>query len=327
MSHATASSVDHRPPTPLFARLVGVSTTLQARRAVWAYLFLLPWLLGLVIFWLGPIVASFYLSLTSYDVLSPPRFIGLDNYRTAFTTDDLFWPSLWRTFQYSLIVVPLGLVGSLFLAVLLNRGMRGTNVFRTLFFLPHLTPVVALALLWSWLFHPTVGPINEALGVFGIPGPGWLASAAWALPALIIISLWANWGGNTMLIFLAGLQGVPLELMDAAKIDGAGAWARFRHVTLPMISPTIFFNLILGIIGSLQVFTLAFVATEGGPAYATWFYALHIYNQAFKYFRMGYGSALAWIFVVLLLLFTFFQLRLSRRWVYYAGEEKAGEEA
>ena len=320
MRDAATPSIMRQPSTPMVARLLGVSSAMQARRAAWGYLFLLPWLLGLLVFWLGPILASFYLSLTSYDVLSDPRFIGLENYITAFTKDDLFWPSLARTFQYSLIVVPLGLAGSLFLAILLNRGMKGTIIFRTLFFMPHLTPVVALALLWTWLFHPTVGPVNQVLGAVGLSGPGWLTSAQWALPALIIISLWANWGGNGMLIFLAGLQGVSQELLDAAEIDGAGTLAKFRNVTLPMISPTILFNLILGIIGSLQVFTLAFVATEGGPSYATWFYALHIYNQAFKYFRMGYGSALAWLFVVLLLIFTFVQLWLSRRWVYYGGE-------
>ncbi len=320
MSQTATQPMVGQQSVPIAARLLGVSSAMQAKRAAWGYLFLLPWLLGLLVFWLGPILASFYLSLTSYDVLSDPRFIGLENYVTAFTKDDLFWPSLARTFQYSLIVVPLGLAGSLFLAILLNRGMKGTNIFRTLFFMPHLTPVVALALLWTWLFHPTVGPVNQVLGAVGLAGPGWLTSAQWALPALIIISLWANWGGNGMLIFLAGLQGVSQELLDAAEIDGAGTWAKFRNVTLPMISPTILFNLILGIIGSLQVFTLAFVATEGGPSYATWFYALHIYNQAFKYFRMGYGSALAWLFVVLLLIFTFVQLRLSRRWVYYGGE-------
>jgi multiple sugar transport system permease protein len=194
------------------------------------------------------------------------------------------------------------------------------NAFRTLYFLPSLTPTVALALVWLWLFHPKVGPINVALSGLGVEGPAWLASSEWALPALIIIDLWAGWGGSAMLIFLAGLQGVPRELHEAAEIDGAGPWAGFRHVTLPMLTPTILFNFILGVIGALKVFTLAFVATKGGPSYATWFFALHIYNNAFEYFRMGYGSALAWIFVVILLVFTAVQLALSRRWVYYAGE-------
>ena len=294
--------------------------SMPARRALWAYLFLLPWLLGLALFWVGPLLASLFFSLTEYDVLSPPRFVGLANYRRALLEDNLFWPSLGLTFRYSLVVVPLGLVGSLLLAALLNRGLPGTNLFRTCFFLPHLTPAVALALLWTWLFHPTVGPINLALGAVGLEGPGWLASESWALPALILITLWGQVGGNGMLIFLAGLQGVPDPMMDAAKIDGAGAWARFRHIVVPMISPTILFNLILGVIAALKVFTLAFVATKGGPQYATWFLALHIYNQAFEYFRMGFASALAWLFVAMLLVFTYVQLKLSNRWVYYAGE-------
>src|SRR6185437_1543780 len=307
-----------RSVSPL-ARLAGAKTPLQARKALWGYILLLPWLLGLIIFILGPIIASLYLSFTDYEVISPPVWVGLANYQKAFFGDDLFWPSLWRTFEYSIAVVPIGLLGSLFLAIVLNRGMKGTNIFRTLFFLPSLTPAVALALLWAWLFHPSVGPINLGLSYIGIQGPGWLTDKSWALPALIIISLWASMGGNAMLIFLAGLQGVPESLMDAADIDGAGRWQKFRNITLPMISPTMLFNLILGVIGALKVFTIAFVATQGGPSYATWFFALHIYQQAFSYFRMGYGSALAWLFVVMLLIFTYIQLMISRRWVYYAG--------
>jgi multiple sugar transport system permease protein len=320
MESSAVRSLPQQEGPSLLARLVGANSPLQMRRALWGYVFLLPWILGLIIFWIGPILTSAWLSFTEYDVISAPRWVGLDNYQQAFFKDDLFWPSLGRTFLFSFLVVPLGLAGSLGLAMLLNRGLRGTTTFRTIYFIPHLTPVVALAILWSWLFHPTVGPVNAALGLVGIQGPAWLQSAQWALPAVIIISLWANWGGNAMLIFLAGLQGVPQELMDAAHIDGAGAWSRFTHITVPMISPTILFNLILGIISSLQVFTLAFVLTKGGPSYATWFYALHIYNNAFAYFKMGYGSALAWIFVVVLLVFTAFQLGLSRRWVYYGGE-------
>jgi len=316
----TPASVAAKPRTvSLFASLTGAKTPLQAHNALWGYILLLPWLLGLIIFTLGPIIASFYLSFTKYEVISPPVWIGLENYQKAFFGDDLFWPSLWRTFEYSIAIVPLGLLGSLFLAMLLNRGMKGTNIFRTVFFLPSLTPVVALALLWAWLFHPSVGPINLGLSYVGIHGPGWLTDKNWALTALIIISLWASLGGNAMLIFLAGLQGVPDSLMDAAEIDGAGRWAKFRNIILPMISPTMLFNLILGVIGALKVFTLSFVATQGGPSYATWFFALHIYQQAFSYFRMGYGSALAWIFVVMLLVLTYIQLTLSRRWVYYAG--------
>ena len=303
----------------LLARLVGAPSPMQARKALWGYLFLLPWLIGMLVFIVGPIIASFVLSFTEYDVLSPPRFIGLANYVKAFTGDSLFWPSIGRTFEYAIGVVPLGLLGSLLLAMLLSRQTRSVYVYRTFFFIPSLTPAVALALLWTWIFDPTVGPINVTLAYLGIQGPGWLTSATWALPGLLIITLWASMGGNTMLIFLAGLKGVPRELYDAAEIDGAGRWARFRNITLPMISPTILFNLILGVIGALKVFTISFVATSGGPSYATWFFALHIYQQAFSYFKMGYGSALAWIFLVMLLVFTYLQLTYARRWVYYAG--------
>ncbi len=318
----TVASASH-PPKPslgLIARLVGAKTQYQTREAIWGYFFLLPWAIGLIVFIIGPIIASAYFSLTEYDVLSPPKWVGLQNYAQAFFKDRQFWPSLWRTLIYSIAVVPIALFGSLALATLLNQKVRGTNIFRTLFFLPSLTPVVALAVLWTWLFHPSVGPINLILSWIGIPGPGWLASKDWAMAALIIISLWAAVGGNNMLIFLAGLQGVPQELYEAADIDGAGGWSKFRNVTMPLISPTLLFNLILGVIGALKVFTLAFVATQGGPSYATWFFALHIYRQAFEYFRMGYGSALAWVFVVILLAFTYLQMTWSRRWVYYAGE-------
>ena len=304
----------------LMARIVGVDSDLAVHRALWGYVFLLPWAVGLVVFFLGPIIASAYYGFTDYDVLSPPIFVGLANYGKAFTQDELFWPSLGRTFRFSIVVVPIGVIGSLILALLLNQKVRGTNLFRTVFFLPSLTPAVALALLWQWLFHPVLGPVNIFLGWIGIQGPAWMASKDWALPALVIVSLWGGIGGGRMMIFLAGLQGVPQEMYEAAEIDGAGPWRKFWSVTLPLISPTMFFNLILGVIGALQVFTLSYIATLGGPSYATWFYALHIYRQAFEYFRMGYGSALAWIFVVILLTFTYLQINLSRRWVYYAGE-------
>ena len=308
------------PRRELLAKIVGARSPLAIDRAVWGYIFLSPWAVALVVFILGPIFASAYYGFTEYDVLSPPKFLGFANYTKAFVRDELFWPSLGRTFRYSLAVVPFGILGSLALALLLNQHLAASSLFRTFFFLPSLTPAVALALLWKWLFHPMLGPINMGLDLIGIDGPAWLSSKEWALPALVIVSLWGGIGGGRMMIFLAGLQGVPQELYEASEIDGAGAWHKFWNVTLPMISPTLFFNLILGVIGALQVFTLAYVATLGGPSYATWFYALHIYRQSFEYFRMGYGSALAWIFVVILLTFTYLQINLSRRWVYYAGE-------
>jgi multiple sugar transport system permease protein len=295
---------------------------LRAREALAGYLFLLPWLIGLICFTAGPMLASAYFSFTRYDVVNAPEFTGLKNYQEIFTRDRQFWPSMLLTFRYAIIVVPLALIGSLGAAMLLNQALKGTSFFRTFFFLPHLTPVAASAVLWAWMFNPDVGPINyfirTALNVEN--PPGWFRDPQWAMTGLIIMALWGAIGGNTMLIFLAGLQGVPQELYEAASIDGAAAWAKFRNVTIPLLTPTIFFNLVLGIIGALRVFTAAFVATGGGPAYSTWFYALHIYNKAFKYFEMGYASALAWIFFFVMFVFTFIQFRASRRWVYYAGE-------
>jgi multiple sugar transport system permease protein len=304
----------------LLARLLRYDTASELRECLWGYLFAAPWLIGLLALILGPILVSIYLSLSKYDVITSPQWLGIANFRRALFEDELFWPSLGRTFRFALIVVPVGTTGSLLLALLLNKGLTGTNIYRTLYFLPHLTPAVAMAILWSWLFQPTVGPINYALGLAGIKGPGWFNSAQWALPSIIIVSLWAGIGGNRMMIFLAGLQGVPQELYDAADVDGAGGWARFRHVTLPMISPTLFFNIIMGVIGALKVFSLAYVATQGGPSWATWFYALHLYRWSFEYFEMGYGAALAWIFAAIVIVLTMVQFRISRSWVYYAGE-------
>ena len=286
------------------------------------YLCLSPWALGLVLFVLGPMVASLYLSLTRYNIARPPEFVGLQNYVQAFTEDKLFFPSLLRTFTFAFVVVPIGQTGSLLLATLLNERLKGQNVYRALYFLPSLTPAVAAAIMWQWLLNPESGIVNYLLAQIGIRGPAWLGSVEWAIPAIIIVALWQNVGGNRMLIFLAGLQGVPQELYEAAEIDGAGPVSKFWNVTLPMISPTMFFNLVLGVIGALKVFTIAFVAAKGGPAYATWFFALHIYTQAFEYFNMGYAAALSWVFFLVLLTFTLIQFRASSRWVYYAGEGK-----
>jgi multiple sugar transport system permease protein len=290
------------------------------REAIEGYLFLLPWALGFTLLIAGPMIASLYLSLTSYDIARPPTFIGTDNYVRALTLDPQFWPSMAKTFYYALVVVPTGLTCSMLLATLLNQKLGGTNLFRTLYFLPHLTPIVATAVVWKVILHPEVGLLNAGLFAIGIKGPGWLSSIEWAIPALIIMALWRGTGGNSMMIFLAGLQGIPGELYEAASIDGANAWHRFRHVTVPMLSPTVFFNLVLGVIGALQVFASALVASRGGPAYATWFYALHIYTEAFVNFKMGYAAALAWIFFLIVLAITYVQVRLSGRWVYYAGE-------
>lgn len=302
------------------ARLVGVRTHYQTRQALWGYLFALPWVIGLVVFWLGPIVTSAYFSFTNYEIIGTPDWVGLDNYIRAFTKDDLFWQSLLRTFQFSFIYVPASVIGALFLATMLNQKLKGTTLYRTVFFIPHLIPAVALAVVWTYLLQPRFGPINMFLRDLGIDNPPqWFTSRDSALYSVIMINVWAAVGGNTMLIFLAGLQGVPQELYEAADIDGASSWTKFRHVTLPLLTPTIFFNLVLGVIAALKVFTTAWVATQGGPSYATWFFALHIYTQAFSYFRLGYGSALAWVLAIIVMIFTYLQVQSSRRWVHYEG--------
>lgn len=293
---------------------------MRRREAIEGYLFISPWIIGFIAFVGGPLLASMYLSFNKYNILRPPVFIGLQNYIYAFTKDELFLPAIVRTFYFALLSVPLALAGSLAFAILLNQKLQGTTWWRTMFFLPTLTPLVAAALLWRWMLNPDVGLVNYLLAQVGIQGPGWLASTKWAIPSLVLMGLWASVGGSRMIIFLAGLQDVPRELLESAEIDGAGTWAKFRHVTLPMITPVVFFNLVLGIIFALRAFEAAFVATNGGPARATWFISLHIYQNAFVSFDMGYASALSWVLFMILFAITFIQFRLSGRWVFYAGE-------
>jgi multiple sugar transport system permease protein len=308
------------PKPSLLARMVGTKTKFQTQRALWGYVFALPWVIGLLVFWVGPILASFYFSFTSYEVVGAPKWLGLANYERAFFKDSLFWPSMGRTFTFALFYVPVAIIGALLLASLLNQKLKGTNFYRTIFFMPHLVPAVALAVVWTFLLAPKLGPINMILRDIGIENPpNWLTSRDSALWSVIMINVWAAMGGNTMLIFLAGLQGVPQELYEAAEIDGAGPLRKFWNVTLPLLTPTIFFNMVLAIIAALKVFTTAWVATKGGPSYATWFFALHIYTEAFQYFRLGYGSALAWVLTVIVMFLTWIQVQYSRRWVHYEG--------
>ncbi|MBC7234807.1 MAG: sugar ABC transporter permease [Chloroflexi bacterium] len=315
---------------------VQVSTVQSPRRSRWTrraigealegYAFIMPWIIGFLVLTLGPMLASLYFSFTHYSIIRPPRFTGLENYIRAFSGKDrLFYGSLLRTARFALYYVPLGVAISLLLAVMLDRKLIGTTIYRTLFFLPTLTPAAASSLLWSWLLNPEVGPINYLLYRLGIEAPRWLASPEWALPTIVMIAIWGTVGGSRMIIFLAGLQGVPEELYDAASIDGANSWQRFRHVTLPMISPVVFFNLVLSAIAAFRVFTFAFMTTGGGPAYATWFYMLHLYNTAFRSLFMGYASALAWVLFIIVFIFTVIQFRLSGRWVFYSGETQARE--
>ena len=295
-------------------------TQFRRREALEGYLYLTPWIIGFLAFVAGPILASLYLSFTKYNVILSPEWVGLRNYTTALTKDDLFFPSIARTFYYVALIVPVGMALSLAVAMLLNRKLVFTTMWRTFFFLPTLTPIVAAAVLWRWMLNPDVGLINYLLAQIGIKGPGWLASTEWAVPSLALIGLWVSVGGSRMIIFLAGLQDVPTELLEAAEIDGAGRWSKFKHIIIPLVTPTIFFNLVLGIIFALRTFEAAFIATQGGPARATWFISLHIYQNAFVSFDMGYASALSWLFFIVMFAFTALQFGTSRRWVYYAGE-------
>ncbi len=286
----------------------------------WGYVFILPWLIGFLLFTAGPMLASLYLSFCKYD-LHTLTWVGARNYEVLLRQDPLFWKSLTNTALYVLFSVPLGLTGSLAIALLLNQKVKGLAFFRTAFYLPSLVPAVASALVWQWIFHPDAGLLNYGLSMLGVKGPQWLQDPKTALPSLILMSLWGI-GGSRMVIFLAGLQGISDELYEAASLDGAKGWAAFRHITLPMLSPTQFFNLVLGIIGSFQVFTSAYVMTNGGPNNATLMYVLYLYNNAFRYFKLGKASAMAWILFVILLIFTLVQFRSASKWVYYEGGEK-----
>lgn len=283
------------------------------------YMFISPWLLGFLVFTAGPMLFAIYLSFTRWDVIGSPQWIGLANFKELFFDDPQFWISLKVTAIYSVIAVPLHLSSSLLVAILLNQKIKAMGAFRTIFYLPTVLPVVATSMLWMNLLLED-GLINRVLGIIGIPSVSWLTNESTALGALIFMSLWGF--GASMIIFLAGLQGIPKTLYEAAKIDGAGAWARFLNVTLPMLSPIIFFNFVMGVIRTFQVFTQGFIMTNGGPNYATLFYVLYLYQNAFEYLRMGYAAAMAWVLFFILLTLTLLILKSSSAWVYYEGGKK-----
>jgi multiple sugar transport system permease protein len=280
--------------------------------------FLSPWLIGFVVFTAVPVGLSLYYSFCDYSLLQPPVFQGLANY-SALSRDPIFWQALRNTLVYGVVALPLATVVSLGVAMLLNAKIRGVTIYRTVVFLPSLVPVVASAMLWLWLFNARLGIINTTLSALGVSDPpAWLADVRWAMPALILMSLWGV--GNTIVIYLAGLQDVPRELYEAAEIDGASPLRQSWHVTLPFISPVIFFNLIMGIIGTLQVFATPFIMTGGGPARSTYFYTMYLYDNAFSYLKMGYASAMAWIQLLIVLALTGIAGWSSRRWVHYQGK-------
>lgn len=296
-------------------------TRRQRREALEGVLFASPWLIGFFLFTAGPMIASFLMSFTRWNGITPFReieWVGLENYGRLAGQDASFRKALYNTAFYAFFSVPMGLAAALGMALLLNQRVKGQAFFRTVFYLPSVVSGVATAMLWAWLFNPSFGGVNWALRHLGLPEPGWLTDERTAIWVFIFMSVWGV--GNAMLIYLAGLQGIPEHLYEAAALDGAGPMVRFRHVTVPMLTPTVFFNLVMAIIGSFQVFTSAYVMTEGGPNEATLFYVLYLYQKAFEQFQMGYASAMAWILFAIVLALTLLVLRSSKSWVYYEGE-------
>lgn len=280
--------------------------------------FISPWLIGFLVFTLIPVALSLYYSFCDYSLLQPPLFKGLDNYRTL-AQDEVFWKVLRNTAVYGVMALPLGMIAALVIAMLLNSRIRGVTIYRTIVFLPSLVPAVAAAMLWLWLFNAKLGLINTALRAIGISDPpGWLIDVRWAMTALVLMSVWGV--GNTVVIYLAGLQDVPRELYEAAEIDGATGLRQIWHVTIPCLSPVIFFNLIMGLIGTLQVFALPYIMTGGGPARSTYFYTMYLFDNAFQYLKMGYASAMAWVQLMIVLALTGLAAWTSKRWVHYQGK-------
>jgi len=288
--------------------------TLAGQRAVIGYIFISPFILGFLFWFLAPALTAVWLTFQDWNLLTPPTFIGLDNLR-ALPKDKLFWQSLKVTTVYTLAYVPLNLVLGFLLALLLNTKVRGIALFRTVYYLPSIVPAVANAVLWAWIFNTEFGLLNTGLHALGFAKIKWLQRPEWALPALILMALWGF--GGSMVIYLAGLQGIPESFYEAAELDGAGRWAKLRYVTIPLMSPVIFFNLIIGIIGSFQVFTPARLITDGGPQNATLAYVLYLYRVSFESLKMGYAAALAWVLFFVIACLTIFVFRYLGERVYY----------
>jgi multiple sugar transport system permease protein len=295
---------------------------LRRREAIAGLLFVLPWIISLLVFTAYPVLAAIYFSFTEYNILEPPRWVGLANYQKIFTNDPAFWLSVGNTAYYSFISVPLRLALGLALALILNIQTRGIGIYRTLFYLPALVPPVVSAIIFLVLLNPN-GLVNSLLESIGLAGPRWFTNPAWSKPALILLSLWPV--GIETLIFLAGLKEVPESLLDAAAIDGAGPWQRFWNVTFPLITPVILFNLVMGVIYSFQVFDQAMVlgGTSGDPLESTLVLMVHIYRNAFRYFAMGYASALGVVLILAILALTLVIFRSARVWVFYAAEDRS----
>ncbi len=293
----------------------------RRREALAALLFLSPSLIGFVIFMAGPLLASLGFSLLEWNLLTPPNWLGPDNYLQLLQDPD-FWSSLWATIYYTFISVPLGIISALLLALALNQQLRGITIYRTVYFIPVVSSMIAVALMWRWMYNPTSGILNYVLNnlfaLLHLPwtAPDWLQSRMWAMPAIIIMSVWKGLGYN-MVLYLAGLQGISRHFYEAAEIDGANGWDKFRHITLPLLTPTTFFIVVISIIGSFQIFEQAYIMTQGGPARATVTTVYYIYENGFQWYKMGYASAVAWALFALIMLVTLIQWRYQDRWVFY----------
>jgi len=286
--------------------------------AIAGYLFISPWWIGFLIFTVGSLIASFALSFTEWNLIKPPRFVGLQNY-IDLLKDELFWQALKVTTIYSLGRVPLGIIIGLAAALLLNQKVRLQSFWRVVYYMPVVLPAVAVSMLWLWIFNPQYGVLNGLLwDLFRIQGPAWIQDETWVLPSLMMMAVWGMLGRN-MIVYLSGLNSIAGDLYEVADIDGASSWMKFWKITLPMLSPIIFFNLVMGLIDSFKLFTQAYVMTEGGPRNASLFYVYYLYQHAFKWFHMGYASALAWVFLFVVMALTLVVFRSSKTWVYYEG--------
>lgn len=296
-----------------------VKSRLKKGSSLTGWLFASPWVIGLLLFYAFPLFSSIYFSFTTYSILQPGEFVGFANY-TALMNDDLFWKSIYNTVYFAIFFVPLSIIFGVALAMMLNMKVKGMSIYRTIFFLPTLVPHVALAVLWMWLLNPGFGLVNGFLDLIGITGPNWLGSEAWSKPSLILMSLWAI--GQPVIIYLAGLGDISQELYEAAEVDGANWFQKTFKVTLPLLTPVIFFNLVMGAIGAFQQFTLPYTMTQGQgtPANSLTFYVMYLYDNAFKFFKMGYASAMAWILFVIIMLLTAVIFISSKKWVHYQGE-------
>ena len=306
---------------PLLRAWAGLSSS-ERSEAIAGYLFISPWIIGFIVFFAGPILASLLLSFTRWNIVGDPQWVGVSNYERIFTADPAFKKSVEVTLRYAFFYLPLEVICGIGVAVALNQKLRGIGLFRAAFYMPYIVPSVAAALVWVWMLNTRYGVVNTILGWFGVEGPNWLGNPNYVLPSLILIALWGV--GGSAVIYLAGLQNIPEHLYEAATVDGAGWAQKFFRITLPLLTPTIFFQVVLGLIGAFQTFTPAFIAAgrTGGPLQSGLFYMLYIYNRSFESMRMGYGSALAWIMTVFILVVTLLVFRSSGYWVHYEAERK-----